>query len=455
MGLFSKKPKPAPAANDDVDATSAPTPPAGLPAPTAPAPAPAPAPKPAKKSKKATIDPVDFLNLRAELMDMKARLMAAEQSRAIVESRLAALDATALALSSEQAGSTGAAERLADLEAKVAELGHQPTGGDGDDMAAVAALQADLQGRIDELAGRVEQQKAAAEAATAAAQAATLAAASAPAAAVAPAIDPELAAKLDALEAQVAQATAAAEAARAEVAAKAETPSPLLFTPAVTPASDPEVLARLDALGDRVTAIEPLHERSSQIDDLALRVAQIDILAGQLSQLNARVSAQAEFGAQLSAMRDRITELQTSTESRREAALVANDDAELRDRVNGLTDRMIAAEALASQLGLLAERVAATDATARHASEQVAALEQRVDSVGTELANQISELGRDIDGLAARTADVASGTVSDEVMAALRNGQIKLANEQARYEIAFREDLAALAEHVRRNPPRA
>jgi signal transduction histidine kinase len=116
---------------------------------------------------------------------------------------------------------------------------------------------------------------------------------------------------------------------------------------------------------------------------------------------------------------------------------------------------MIAAEALASQLGLLAERVAATDATARHASEQVAALEQRVDSVGTELANQISELGRDIDGLAARTADVASGTVSDEVMAALRNGQIKLANEQARYEIAFREDLAALAEHVRRNPPRA
>jgi hypothetical protein len=72
--------------------------------------------------------------------------------------------------------------------------------------------------------------------------------------------------------------------------------------------------------------------------------------------------------------------------------------------------------------------------------------------VGTELANQISELGRDIDGLAARTADVANGTVSDEVLAALRGGQIKLANEQARYEIAFREDLAALAEHLRRNP---
>lgn len=451
MGLFSKKPKPAPAAGDDVDPASAPTPAAGLPAPTtAPAPSPAPAKAP-KKSKKVAIDPVDFLNLRAELMDVKARLMAAEQSRAIVESRLAALDATALALSSEQAGSTGAGERLAELEAKVAELGQSTDG--ADDMAAVAALQATLQGRIDELAGQLEQQKDAAAAATAAAEAATVAASSAaPAPTTA---DPELVAKIDALEAQVAQATAAAEAARAEVAAKNEAPSPLLFTPAATPAVDPELSARLDALGDRIAAIEPLHERSAQIDDLALRVAQIDVLAGQLSQLNARVSAQAEFGAQLSAMRDRITELQTDTDTRREAALVANDDAELRDRVNSLTDRMLATEALAAQLGLLAERVASTDATARHASEQVAALEQRVDSVGTELANQISELGRDIDGLAARTADVASGTVSDEVMAALRNGQIKLANEQARYEIAFREDLAALAEHVRRNPPRA
>jgi hypothetical protein len=28
----------------------------------------------------------------------------------------------------------------------------------------------------------------------------------------------------------------------------------------------------------------------------------------------------------------------------------------------------------------------------------------------------------------------------------LRGGQVKLANEQARYEIAFRQDLAALAE---------
>ncbi|MBK5334215.1 MAG: hypothetical protein JJD93_19720, partial [Ilumatobacteraceae bacterium] len=40
-------------------------------------------------------------------------------------------------------------------------------------------------------------------------------------------------------------------------------------------------------------------------------------------------------------------------------------------------------------------------------------------------------------------------TVSDEVVDALRGGQVKLANEQARYEIAFRQDLASLAELLR------
>jgi len=391
MGLFSKKPKPSTSAtNDDAPAGAmpAPTPQAASVAAPAPTPAPAPAPSapPAaagwgsKKPKKAAIDPVDFLNLRAELMEVKARLMAAEQSRAIVESRLAALDATALALSSDQAGTSGAAERLADLEARVLHIGN------GDDA--------------------------------------------------------EILAKIAMLEAHVAEAAATAEAARAEAAAKPDVvaPSPLLGA-MPTAAPDPEMAAKLDAIGLRLY----------ELDDLALRVAQIDVLTGQLSQLNARVTAQAEFGAQLSAMRDRITELQTAPATG-DQTVTGTNDPELLHQMSGLTTRLAATEALAAQLGALAERVATTDANAQQTTAQLAALEQRVDSVGTELANQISELGRDIDGLAERTADVASGTVSDEVMAALRSGQIKLANEQARYEIAFREDLAALAEHVRRQP---
>ncbi len=433
MGLFSKKKKTETSGDDAVELSTTPAPMAA-PVPSAPpAPAPLAAPpapqKAPKKAKKGAIDPAEFMNLRAELMEVKARLMAAEQSRSIVESRLAALDATAHALSNDQSVATGASDRLNELEARIVELGQQSEAPTSVDPHAVAELQAMLQGRIDELAGRLDQQGG---------------------------TDPEVLTKLAALEAQVSAASAAAEAALTEVSNVAQTPpppaAPLLVTapPTAPPTTDPEVLARLDELTAQVAHLGTLDEKAMQIDDLALRVAQIDVLTGQLSQLNARVTAQAEFGAQLSSMRDRITELQQQSDT---PEVAAGDD-ELQATVAALSARIAATESLADQLGQLAERVSATDTKAAQTGDQVAALEQRVDSVGQELANQIGELGRDIDGLAERTADVAAGTVSDEVMAALRSGQIKLANEQARYEIAFREDLAALAEHVRRNPPR-
>ena len=44
--------------------------------------------------KKPTVDPVDFLALRAELQDVKARLDASEQAKAYLEARLGSLDAT-------------------------------------------------------------------------------------------------------------------------------------------------------------------------------------------------------------------------------------------------------------------------------------------------------------------------------------------------------------------------
>ena len=105
---------------------------------------------------------------------------------------------------------------------------------------------------------------------------------------------------------------------------------------------------------------------------------------------------------------------------------------------------------------MVAERVSITATDARHASETAESLHARVESIGTELTNQLNELGQEIDSLAAlREADGADAAdppevaVSDELIAALRTGQAKLANEQARYEIAFREDLAVLAEQVR------
>jgi len=111
-----------------------------------------------------------------------------------------------------------------------------------------------------------------------------------------------------------------------------------------------------------------------------------------------------------------------------------------------------------ADIAQLAERLAANDAAVRATTEQLSTLEQRITSVSVELANQINELGSDIDALAALPAGASTGgtepgslsTLSDEVLDALRSAQVRLASEQARYEIAFREDLAALAEQIRR-----
>ena len=123
--------------------------------------------------------------------------------------------------------------------------------------------------------------------------------------------------------------------------------------------------ARLGELAARAaepvagTASGPDPDTAARLDQLAERVASVDSITSQLAQLNARVSAQAEFGTQLSSLRDRISQLHDETEERRAAAVAATDDADLRDRVNAIADRIAATEGLATQIAQLAERVAA------------------------------------------------------------------------------------------------
>jgi uncharacterized protein YhaN len=102
---------------------------------------------------------------------------------------------------------------------------------------------------------------------------------------------------------------------------------------------------------------------------------------------------------------------------------------------------------------LKAELASMREALDRHGTstqallDRLATLDDRVTSVSTELANQLTELGHDIDALAIRPA---GDSVDTEALAAVRDGQVKLANEQARYQIAFREDLARLAQQLKR-----
>jgi hypothetical protein len=81
-------------------------------------------------------------------------------------------------------------------------------------------------------------------------------------------------------------------------------------------------------------------------------------------------------------------------------------------------------------------------------------VDARVTAIATELANQLTEISHEIDALAAiepaaavAPADPIAGQVVEEIL----DAQLRLANEQARYQIAFRQDLAELAERLRRS----
>jgi DNA repair exonuclease SbcCD ATPase subunit len=71
-------------------------------------------------------------------------------------------------------------------------------------------------------------------------------------------------------------------------------------------------------------------------------------------------------------------------------------------------------------------------------------VDQRITSISTELANQISEISGDLESLGSKEAP------TDQIVDELRDAQERLANEQARYQIAFRQDLADLAGRLKR-----
>lgn len=90
------------------------------------------------------------------------------------------------------------------------------------------------------------------------------------------------------------------------------------------------------------------------------------------------------------------------------------------------------------------------DARLEAFAAKLADLDDRVTSVSTELTNQLTELGHDIDAVSSTAAN--GGTVDETALGEIRDGQVRLASEQARYQIAFRDDLAKLAEQLRRPP---
>lgn len=121
----------------------------------------------------------------------------------------------------------------------------------------------------------------------------------------------------------------------------------------------------------------------------------------------------------------------TSKKTRRALETLVTEVNELRNLVNEQTAR-IDAEALRNESVL----------------NRVNEIESRVTGMGAELSRQLHELGNDIDELSKR----ADNDETAEVVGALKSAQIRLATEQARYEITFRQDLADLADRLLKRP---
>lgn len=99
---------------------------------------------------------------------------------------------------------------------------------------------------------------------------------------------------------------------------------------------------------------------------------------------------------------------------------------------------------LEAQSTVLQQAIANTD----QVNERVGVMNTQISHISTEIGNQIHELGTEIGALVQQIQQ--SETVSAESLQKLQESQTRLANEQARYEIAFRQDLATLADLARR-----
>jgi DNA repair exonuclease SbcCD ATPase subunit len=223
-------------------------------------------------------------------------------------------------------------------------------------------------------------------------------------------------------------------------------------------------------------------KRSADPDELERLRSEI---AAMGARLDATDSAKAELGNRVDDIATRLDEPTRSPVQPTEPMVTQSDHDMLRARVQRLTDQIEAAsesgapsavdpehlDALRARVEALTERLdtpigppptdppppppppaSATDPAEVDAlreqmqriTERIDEVDARVTSISNELANQLSELSDELD---ARPAERPAG---DDVVDDLRDAQTRLANEQARYQIAFRQDLAELAERLKR-----
>jgi chromosome segregation ATPase len=194
---------------------------------------------------------------------------------------------------------------------------------------------------------------------------------------------------------------------------------------------------------------------AADVEAIRIELARIGDLSSHVEQLRETVAAQQLAAAstddvssrEQAALAARLEELAGALARQQEqiadVALVATDAAERTDAAMGELRSTIEQDTsgrrdaeVRSQLGQLAEKMGAIDS--------------RVNQVSLELTNQLTELSGDLDRASARADAVEMIEQLTTRMDDVTGGQQRLATEQARYAIQFREDLADLADRLRR-----
>jgi chromosome segregation ATPase len=103
-------------------------------------------------------------------------------------------------------------------------------------------------------------------------------------------------------------------------------------------------------------------------------------------------------------------------------------------------------ESLKTDIARRANELSHLTGVANALDSRISILDSRLSAMTTELTHQLHELGSEIETLVNSQDESSAQQAIDQ----LRTSQTRIANEQARYEIAFRQDLAELAELIRR-----
>ena len=183
--------------------------------------------------------------------------------------------------------------------------------------------------------------------------------------------------------------------------------------------------------------------------------AEIERLRAEIAAMGARLSASDAAKHELdTTVRGLATRLETSTPpppapppspppSPPPPAASPRPDDERIDRIDAEIERLSSRLADGAAPAVDPARVDDLSAQIERIGERIEALDSRITAISTELANQITELSADVDG-------VDGSAPAESAVAELRDAQVRLAGEQARYQIAFRQDLAELADRLRR-----